>query len=101
GKLVAKMFPEKRHSLAGGSVMTEAAMDPGVTRDLYLALGDPIDRKAKAWAVRIHYKPFVRWIWAGGMLVALGGFVTVLDRRYRAARRKVPVETTLVAGAAS
>ena len=101
GKLVTMMRPEKRHFLAGGQVQTEAAMDPSFTRDLYVALGDPIDKKTGAWAVRVHYKPFVRWIWGGGFLVALGGFVTVMDRRYRPERRRVPVTSGLVAGAST
>ena len=62
--------------------MTEAAMDDGFLRDLYVALGEPVD--TTAWAVRVHYKPFVRWIWFGGMFIAFGGLITVFDRRYRA-----------------
>ena len=56
-------------------------MDPGLLRDIYIALGEPVGESA--WAVRLHVKPFVRWIWFGGLLIALGGFVTLLDRRYR------------------
>ena len=73
--------PEKRNYLARRSVMTEAAIDPGLTRDVYLSLGEPLE--AGAWAVRIQIKPFVRWIWLGGLLMALGGIVAVLDGRYR------------------
>ncbi len=87
GKEVSTLRPEKRLYNASGQVMTEAAMDDGFLRDLYVALGEPVD--TNAWAVRVHYKPFVRWIWFGGMLIALGGLVTVLDRRYRTARRRV------------
>ena len=101
GKLVTMMYPEKRHYFSGGNVMTEAAMEANLTRDLYVALGDPIDRKISAWAVRVHYKPFVRWIWSGGFLVALGGFVTVMDRRYRAARQRVPLAETSALGTAT
>ena len=60
-------------------------MDAGLIRDLYVALGEPLD-DAGAWSVRVHYKPFVRWIWLGGLMVAAGGFVTLLDRRYRRRR---------------
>jgi len=75
------MRPEKRNYLARRNVMTEAAIDPGLTRDIYLSLGEPLE--AGAWAVRIQVKPFVRWIWLGGLLMALGGVLAVLDARYR------------------
>ena len=73
--------PEKRNYLARQSVMTEAAIDPGLFRDVYLSLGEPLDDGA--WAVRIQVKPFVRWIWLGGLLMTLGGVLAVLDARYR------------------
>ena len=73
--------PEKRHYLAGGSVMTEAAIDPGFFKDIYVSLGEPLDNGD--WAVRIHVKPFVRWIWLGALLMAFGGVLAVADRRYR------------------
>jgi cytochrome c-type biogenesis protein CcmF len=71
--------------------MTEAGIDPGVRRDLYVALGEPLGDGA--WAVRVHTKPFVRWIWFGAALMALGGFVTATDRRFRPqpARADAPV----------
>ena len=99
GKPVTTMRPEKRYFFSGGQVQTEAAMDAGITRDLYVALGDPVDKAASAWAVRVHFKPFVRWIWGGGMLVALGGFVTVFDRRYRTRRVRTGVTSGVVLGA--
>jgi len=83
---IITLFPERRLYKASGSVMTEADIDAGVFRDLFVALGEPVD--SDAWAVRVHYKPFVRWIWFGGMFIALGGFMTVLDRRYRTARQR-------------
>ncbi|MCB1692993.1 MAG: heme lyase CcmF/NrfE family subunit [Pseudomonadales bacterium] len=86
GKDVVTLFPEKRRYMSGGSVMTEAAIDPSPFRDLYVALGESVDNGA--WAVRVHYKPLVRWIWWGGILVAFGGFLTVADKRYRAIRVK-------------
>ena len=61
--------------------MTEAAIDTGLTRDLYVSLGEPVG--ATAWIVRVYYKPFVDWIWGGCMLMALGGLLAVTDRRYR------------------
>ena len=78
---VATLHPEKRR-YAGGQVMTEAALLPGLRRDLYVALGESLG--ADAWAVRVHVKPFVRWIWLGALLMALGGIVTATDRRFRA-----------------
>jgi len=80
-KEIAVLRPEKRYYSVAQNVMTEADIDPGLFRDLYVALGEPIGDSA--WAVRLHVKPFVRWIWFGGLLVALGGFITLLDRRYR------------------
>ena len=82
---VAVLHPEKRAYASGGQVMTEAGIDSGVARDLYVALGEPLGASG-AWAVRAHVKPFVRWIWAGALLMALGALVTVFDRRFRARR---------------
>ena len=78
------LMPEKRHYLAGGSVMTEAAIDPGFFKDIYVSLGEPLD--GGAWAVRVYVKPFVRWIWFGALLMAFGGLLAVADRRYRRLR---------------
>ena len=89
GEVIPTLLPEKRLYNASGQVMTEAAMDDGIFRDLYVALGEPVD--TNAWAVRVHYKPFVRWIWFGGMFIALGGLITAFDKRYRSVRRKVHV----------
>jgi len=66
--------------------MTEAGIDWGLTRDLYVALGEPLGDGA--WALRLYYKPYVRWIWLGGVLMALGGLLAAADRRYRLARRR-------------
>ncbi|MEH3023468.1 MAG: heme lyase CcmF/NrfE family subunit [Pseudomonas oryzihabitans] len=85
GRVVALLTPEKRRYLAGGAVMTEAAIDAGLTRDLYVALGEPLGEGA--WAVRIQLKPFVRLIWLGGLLTALGGLLALADPRYRQRRR--------------
>ncbi len=86
GEHVVTLYPQKRKYRTSGQVMTEADMDPSVFRDLYVALGEPLGQSG-AWAVRLHYKPFVRWIWFGGLFIAVGGLVTVLDRRYRVMRR--------------
>jgi cytochrome c-type biogenesis protein CcmF len=84
GQPVTILEPEKRIYTAGGMPMTEAAIDPALTRDLYASLGESVS--ATAWSVRIHLKPFVDWIWGGCLLMALGGFLAVLDRRYRRQR---------------
>ena len=81
GEAVVTLYPEKRRYNVQGSMMTEAAIDPGLFRDLYVAMGEPLGEGA--WAVRVHYKPFVRWLWLGGILMSLGGVVAVADKRYR------------------
>ena len=63
GSPVRQMYPEKRSYTATGNVMTETAIDTGLTRDLYVSLGEPVS--AGAWSVRVYYKPFVDWIWGG------------------------------------
>jgi cytochrome c-type biogenesis protein CcmF len=80
------MFPEKRLYSVQGQTMTEAAIDSGLFRDLYVSLGEPLD--GGAWSVRLYHKPFVDWIWGGCLLMALGGGLAVTDRRYRFAWRK-------------
>ena len=61
--------------------MTEAGIDSGFLRDVYVALGEQIDQES--WGMRLYYKPFVQWIWLGAALMALGGLLAALDRRYR------------------
>ena len=79
------LMPEKRRYLASGQIMTEAAIDAGAMRDLYIALGEPLGDGA--WSVRIQHKPLVRWIWFGALMIGLGGLTTSFDRRYRRLRR--------------
>jgi len=78
---VALLHPEKRAYASGGQMMTEAGIHARLNGDVYVALGEPLGNNA--WAVRVHVKPFVRWIWLGALLMALGGFVTAADRRFR------------------
>ena len=78
---VALLHPEKRAYASGGQMMTEAGIHARLTGDVYVALGEPLGNNA--WAVRVHIKPFVRWIWLGALLMALGGFVTAADHRFR------------------
>ena len=86
GKLVTQLKPEKRTYRVQKSSMTEAAIDAGFFRDLYVALGDSLGDGS--WAVRVYYKPFVRWIWMGSIFMALGGALVLADRRYRRQQRK-------------
>jgi cytochrome c-type biogenesis protein CcmF len=81
-RLVTVLHPEKRfyHS-NNAEPMTEAGIDPGVTRDLYVSLAEPLE--GEAWAVRLNYKPYVRWLWFGPLLMAIGGVLAAADRRYR------------------
>ncbi|HJU38988.1 MAG TPA: heme lyase CcmF/NrfE family subunit [Tahibacter sp.] len=81
--VVAELHPQKRQ-YPRGQVQTESAIDPGLTRDVYVALGEPLGNDG-AWSVRVYVKPFVRWIWLGALLMMLGGFVAACDRRFRTA----------------
>lgn len=87
GQYVNTLHAEKRFYRTASSVMTEAAIDRGFTRDLYVAIGEQLNG-GPAWSVRVYYKPFIRWIWAGALLMALGGAVAISDKRYRF-RKKV------------
>ncbi|HEX5123668.1 MAG TPA: heme lyase CcmF/NrfE family subunit [Rhodanobacteraceae bacterium] len=105
GAVVATLNPEKRQYSRGTQVQTESAIDPGLFRDIYVALGEPIGTDG-AWAVRIYIKPFVRWIWLGALFMMLGGFVAATDRRFRALPERAPAESqappsTTSAGAAA
>lgn len=90
-RLVAELFPEKRAYASGGQVMTEAAIAPGLWRDLYVSLGEPLG--AGEWSLRVHVKPLVRFIWLGAALMALGGFLAASARRRRMAGRQPAVAT--------
>ncbi|MFP4862549.1 heme lyase CcmF/NrfE family subunit [Providencia rettgeri] len=88
-KVIGVLMPEKRFYSVSRAVMTEAAIDGGFTRDLYAALGEEIAKDT--WTMRLYYKPFVRWIWSGGVLMAIGALFCLFDPRYR--RRKLQGET--------
>ncbi|MFK3618462.1 heme lyase CcmF/NrfE family subunit [Pasteurella multocida] len=81
GQVEAILFAEKRFYTVSKMTMTEAAIDWGFTRDIYVALGENLGQDA--WALRLYYKPFIRWIWFGGVFMALGGLLCMFDRRYR------------------
>lgn len=94
GRLVAQLNPEKRIYPAAGMPTTEAGIDYGFFRDVYLALGDP--QEGGGWALRTYIKPFANWLWAGCILMALGGFISLSDRRFRVAAgaRHAPTAAT-------
>jgi len=86
GELLVTMHPEKRN-YRSGMPMTEAGIDAGLFRDLFVALGEPLGDQG-AWSLRIYHKPFVRWIWLGGLFMAIGGLLAASDRRYFQLARK-------------
>ena len=85
GQVLRTLNPEKRSYFSSQMPMTETAIDSGVTRDIYVSLGERLagDGAGAAWSVRVYYKPFVVWIWGGALLMALGGTLAAADRRYR------------------
>ncbi len=95
-RVLRKMQPEKRNYVSSAMPMTEAAIDAGLFRDLYVSLGEPIERDKPEgeWAVRVYHKPFVDWIWGGCVLMALGGLIAILDRRYRVKARQSSIVST-------
>jgi len=95
GEQVTTLHPQKRR-YSNNQVMTEAALDPGLTRDLYVSLGEPLDERGTAWAIRIYHKPFIRFIWLGALVMMAGGFLAATDRRYR--RKVVVKDEDAVAG---
>ena len=84
---ITRLYPQKREYAQRGNMMTEAAIDPGFTRDLYVSLGEPLDQSGRAWAVRVYHKPFIRWIWLGAIFMLAGGMLAAANKRYR---RKMP-----------
>lgn len=98
GKPARTLYPEKRVYNVQRNPMTEAAIDTGFTRDLYVSMGEPVSQTA--WVMRVQIKPFVDWIWGGCVLMALGGLLAVLDRRYRL-RRASAASPALAHAAAS
>jgi cytochrome c-type biogenesis protein CcmF len=99
GSRVALLRPEKRTYRASGMPMTEAAISRSLTRDIYVSMGEPLPDGA--WAVRVHIKPFVNWIWLGCVMMAAGGFLAALDRRYRRATRSAQAHDVVRAARAA
>ncbi|GEA13446.1 hypothetical protein KUL49_38210 [Alteromonas sp. KUL49] len=85
GAIVAELRPEKRLYLVQRMPMTEAAIDTNLARDVFIALGEPLDNGA--WAVRVYIKPFVTWLWWGALIMAIGGVFSISDKRYRMAKK--------------
>ena len=92
-QVVATMYPEKRVYRVQRSPMTEAAIDAGITRDLFIALGEPRGSDG-AWSLRLYVKPFIRWIWLGTLIMGFGGLLAATDRRYRMVKKKSKSEAT-------
>jgi cytochrome c-type biogenesis protein CcmF len=88
GEEVTRLYSQKRRYFGTNQIMTEADIDAGLTRDLYVSLGEPLDNGA-AWAVRLYHKPFVRWIWLGALFMTAAGLLAASDRRFRK-RRAAP-----------
>ncbi len=86
GELIAHLEPEKRLYIVQRMPMTEAAIHSNPIRDLFIAMGEPLDNGA--WAIRIYIKPFVIWLWAGAVVMAIGGIFSISDKRYRMAKVK-------------
>ncbi len=93
GKLVSTLYPEKRFYHVQRMPMTEAAIDTGLFRDLYVSLGEALEDGS--WVVRVYLKPFVDWIWGGAFLMALGGLLAISDKKYRSKRRSAPNQVAI------
>ncbi|KEF31966.1 Cytochrome c heme lyase subunit CcmF [Marinobacter nitratireducens] len=91
GERIAQLHPEKRQYPVGMSVMTEADIDAGLFRDIFVAVAERLDDRA--WAIRLQYKPLIRWLWLGALVMAMGGFLAISDRRYRLRVRDEQPET--------
>jgi cytochrome c-type biogenesis protein CcmF len=97
GRMIALLHPEKRLYRAQGSVMTEAAVDHNLLRDVYVALGEPFENGD--WSLRLYYRPMMRLVWLGGVLAFCGGLLAVSDRRYRLAQAAARVAPAAAAPA--
>ncbi len=86
GAYVETLYPEKRMYNAGGMPMTNAAIDSGFLGDIYVSMGEPVD--GGAWIIRVYSKPFITWVWGGFVMMAIGGFLAITDRRYRTAAQR-------------
>jgi cytochrome c-type biogenesis protein CcmF len=96
GQSVAELTTQKRQFKVQSNAMTHAGIAVAWNRDLFVALGD--DLGAGKWSLRLQYKPLVRYIWLGGVFMALGGLIAILDRRYRRGRLPIEATPTVTAG---
>jgi cytochrome c-type biogenesis protein CcmF len=96
GEVVTTLHPQKRTYLVQQNPMTEAAIHPRLSRDLFVAMGEPLGQGA--WSMRIQYKPMIRLIWLGALIMAFGGLLAASDRRYRARREAEAPEATAAEG---
>ena len=92
GETITTLHPQKRLYNSGGNPMTEAGIEVGAARDLFAALGEDLGQGR--WSMRLQYKPLIRYIWLGALLIALGGGLAGLDRRYRRASKAEPALDT-------
>jgi cytochrome c-type biogenesis protein CcmF len=92
-QVIEILYPQKRRYFSSAMPMTEAAIDTGPLRDLYVSLGDPVVGDTPSWSMRVYYKPFVPWLWAGVLFMVFGGMLAALDRRYRRNTNQQSVRT--------
>ena len=96
GRHIATLRPEKRFYPIQSEPLTEAGIRPGLIRDLYVSLGEPLGDDG-AWSLRVHVKPFVRWIWGGAILMSLGAFLALTDQRFSVLRRRSDAASKIAA----
>ena len=101
GQPLEVLWPEKRNYVSSAMPMTEAAIDSGFMRDLYVSMGDRLDGDRAEWSMRVYYKPFVPWLWGGALLMTLAGVLAALDRRYRRAQASASSPAGLAASTGS
>src|SRR5699024_1901008 len=91
GKPLRMMYPEKRTYTVSGMPISEVALRPSLIDDLYVAMAE--ERAENAWAIRLYVKPFVRWIWLGGLIISFAALLSILDRRYRIGRKQLQTDS--------
>lgn len=79
-KIISELYPEKRHFVVARNVLSETAIDAGFWRDIYITLGENVNINQNSWSIKLYYKPFVRWIWGGALMIAIGAFLAALKR---------------------
>ncbi|VAW55777.1 Cytochrome c heme lyase subunit CcmF, partial [hydrothermal vent metagenome] len=92
GEPIGRLYSQKRSYNAGGMPMTEAGIDAGFWRDLYVSLGEDMNSEG-AWSVRLYHKPMIRWIWLGALIMGFGGLLAATDKRYRKSIKATQAQT--------